>query len=89
MRKSVVPLIHITVLTYRIDPPNMHIRRSTFMLPSFINKCGSLDVLDLVNCNNLLFLTLNNILYSSAYQGWGQVQYLYLVLVLKYIFIST
>ena len=25
----------------------------------------------------------------SAYQGWGQVQYLYLVLVLKYIFIST
>ena len=24
-----------------------------------------------------------------CYQGWGQVQYLYLVLVLKYIFIST
>ena len=24
-----------------------------------------------------------------AHQGWGQVQYLYLVLVLKYIFIST
>ena len=27
------------------------------------------------------------IVYSM--QGWGQVQYLYLVLVLKYIFIST
>ena len=26
---------------------------------------------------------------SNLKQGWGQVQYLYLVLVLKYIFIST
>ena len=26
---------------------------------------------------------------SGIDQGWGQVQYLYLVLVLKYIFIST
>ena len=26
---------------------------------------------------------------AISYQGWGQVQYLYLVLVLKYIFIST
>ena len=25
----------------------------------------------------------------TLHQGWGQVQYLYLVLVLKYIFIST
>ena len=25
----------------------------------------------------------------GTHQGWGQVQYLYLVLVLKYIFIST
>ena len=25
----------------------------------------------------------------SVEQGWGQVQYLYLVLVLKYIFVST
>ena len=29
------------------------------------------------------------ILIFSSFQGWGQVQYLYLVLVLKYIFIST
>ena len=27
--------------------------------------------------------------FMNIYQGWGQVQYLYLVLVLKYIFIST
>ena len=30
-----------------------------------------------------------DIVKSSHHQGWGQVQYLYLVLVLKYIFIST
>ena len=37
--------------------------------------------------------SLNSLVISSglvtARQGWGQVQYLYLVLVLKYIFIST
>ena len=31
----------------------------------------------------------NNVFKQSKDQGWGQVQYLYLVLVLKYIFIST
>ena len=35
----------------------------------------------------LIRLYLEKIIY--IYQGWGQVQYLYLVLVLKYIFIST
>ena len=35
-------------------------------------------------CGNL-FATF----YFMVGQGWGQVQYLYLVLVLKYIFIST
>ena len=30
-----------------------------------------------------------DVLKYAAGQGWGQVQYLYLVLVLKYIFIST
>ena len=32
---------------------------------------------------------LSDVPISHVYQGWGQVQYLYLVLVLKYIFIST
>ena len=32
---------------------------------------------------------LNLVKVPDMYQGWGQVQYLYLVLVLKYIFIST
>ena len=34
---------------------------------------------------------MSNVTYLrlTVQQGWGQVQYLYLVLVLKYIFIST
>ena len=31
----------------------------------------------------------SNLINKYKDQGWGQVQYLYLVLVLKYIFIST
>ena len=42
------------------------------------------------HCHQSLHITQNQklvIVYKT--QGWGQVQYLYLVLVLKYIFIST
>ena len=48
-------------------------------------KCGKVAASDDARC--LYMYVIVRMLYIC--QGWGQVQYLYLVLVLKYIFIST
>ena len=46
------------------------------------------DMKAAVKCKLLLYAD-DSALLVSGKQGWGQIQYLYLVLVLKYIFIST
>ena len=54
------------------------------LLPFITLRKESLDDRDLG-----LKLTILADISQAFDQGWGQVQYLYLVLVLKYIFIST
>ena len=54
-----------------------------------VNNTMTCDPKQISNSFNNYFISVDSTLASNIHQGWGQVQYLYLVLVLKYIFIST
>ena len=73
---------HIVLFMLRYNTCTSIIYKHNYVIRTILLFITQSLLSHVIRCRILIFL-------RDAHQGWGQVQYLYLVLVLRYIFIST